>query len=656
MPALRGRPFWAALFGYVCVAVAFSWPLPAQLGSAVPGPVGGDTGVYLWNLWVFRHEILQGHFPFFTVQILSVTPPVPLTLHNYTTFANIVAFPLLPLLGTVATFNVLLIANTAAAAFAMFVLARRLTGDSGAAWVAGAVFGFSPFMSARLTEHFSLVMAAPLPVFVLLLERLRTAPSTRIAVASGIVVAWAFLSDPYYAVYCLLMAGFAITYGVVSVQARAARSVAVGWRALLDIGIICLAGLIIGIVLRGGGHFEVLGLKVSMHRLYTPVLIFTVLVATRLWMAIRPRITLMLPPVRAHVRVAAVAFLACIAFLSPVLSAMAGPLAERQFISPKILWRSSAAGMDLLAFFVPNPLNYLWGDYFRRGIERLPGGFAENVASIPWVAIGILVAAAAYARMRLPRYWVVFTAFFGLLALGPFIEIAGVATYVPTPWTLLRYVPVIGAARMPTRFTILVMFGIAMLVAFALRELRQRWRWPATATAVVAALLLFELTPAPRPVHSARVPSIYGIVKADPRPVRILQLPFGLRDGMSSFGNFSAEYQYFQTAHGKRLMGGYLSRLPRNGIDRYRQFRLMRVMLDMSAGQLITEERFNRAALTSAQTLRDLDVGYVVINKDRAPQQLQDFALQSFGLTYVASDGPHVLYKTVVTPSSPSSN
>ena len=646
MPALRGRLFWAPLVGYVCVAIAFAWPLPAQLGTAVPGPVGGDTGVYLWNLWVFRHEILQGHFPFATPQILSVTSPAPLTLHNYTTFANIVAFPLLPIFGTVATFNLLLIANTVAAAFAMFVFARRVTGDGAAAWVAGAVFGFSPFMSARLTEHFSLVMAAPLPVFALLLDRMRSAPTTGVAIVAGMVVSWAFLSEPYYAVYCLLMAGFTVVYRMVSIQPRAAPIIGAGWRALIDIGIVCLAGLIIGILLRGGGRFEVLGLKVSMHRLYTPVLVFTIFVAIRIWMAVRPRVTLMLPPIRPHVRDAAVAVLACVALLSPVLSAMATPLAERQFISPKIFWRSSAPGMDLLAFFVPNPLNRMWGEHFRRGIEGLAGGFAENVASVPWVAIGILVAAAVYARVRLPRYWIVFTAFFGLLALGPFIEIAGVSTYVPTPWTLLRYVPVIGAARMPTRFTILVMFGLAMLVAFALREIRHRARWPAGVTAAVAALLLIELVPAPRPVYSARVPAIYDIIKADPRPVRILQLPFGLRDGMNSFGNYSAEYQYFQTVHGKRLMGGYLSRLRQDAIDRYRQIRLIRVLLDMSAGQIITEERFNRAALSSAQTLRDLDVAYVVINKNRTPQQLQDFALQSFGLTYIASDGPHVLYKT----------
>ena len=40
-------------------------------------------------------------------EILALSPPVPLALHNYTTFANILAFPLIPLLGVVKTFNVL---------------------------------------------------------------------------------------------------------------------------------------------------------------------------------------------------------------------------------------------------------------------------------------------------------------------------------------------------------------------------------------------------------------------------------------------------------------------------------------------------------------------------------------------------------------------
>src|SRR4051812_4721141 len=189
-----------AILGYACIALAFAWPLPLHLSTALPGPVSGDTGVYVWNLWVFRHAIVaHREMPFFTMEILSLSPAMPLTLQNYTTLANVIAFPLLPILGIVATFNVLVMAAGVVSAYAMFLCARRLTGDTAASWVAGLAFGFCPFMSARAMEHFSLVQTAPLPIFVMLFERIHFRPSLRGAVAVGMTVACAFLCDPYYA-------------------------------------------------------------------------------------------------------------------------------------------------------------------------------------------------------------------------------------------------------------------------------------------------------------------------------------------------------------------------------------------------------------------------------------------------------------------------
>ena len=207
MPAKGIRRHAAVLLGYGCLALAFTWPLPLHPGTALLGPVSSDLGVYVWNLWVFRHEIVaHGNFPYLTGEILPLAPPVPLTLHNYTTAANIVAFFLQPLLGTPATFNLLTLASLALAGYTMFLLARRLTGDTAAAWLAGLAFGFSPFMNARAMEHFSLVQAAPIPLFILVFLRLVEKPSMSLAAVAGAVVAWAFVSDPYYAVYCALIA------------------------------------------------------------------------------------------------------------------------------------------------------------------------------------------------------------------------------------------------------------------------------------------------------------------------------------------------------------------------------------------------------------------------------------------------------------------
>ena len=60
MPASGSRHL-VALIGYLAIAVAFTWPLALHLNGAFPGDPAGDTGVYVWNLWVFRHQILAHH-------------------------------------------------------------------------------------------------------------------------------------------------------------------------------------------------------------------------------------------------------------------------------------------------------------------------------------------------------------------------------------------------------------------------------------------------------------------------------------------------------------------------------------------------------------------------------------------------------------------
>jgi hypothetical protein len=86
-------PHLAAIAGYLVVA----WPSPghwSNLSTHFTGDPGGDTGVYVWNQWVFQHEALaERRNPLTTEQILSTTGrPVDPTQHNYTLFANVTAW------------------------------------------------------------------------------------------------------------------------------------------------------------------------------------------------------------------------------------------------------------------------------------------------------------------------------------------------------------------------------------------------------------------------------------------------------------------------------------------------------------------------------------------------------------------------------------
>jgi hypothetical protein len=502
-------------------------------------------------------------------------------------------------------------------------------------------------MTARTMAHFSLVQSAALPAFALVLDRLREAPTARHATAAGAIVAWAFLCDPYYGVYCLMMAAFMGTWVALTIRQAPARTERVAVRAILDVAITCLAGLVIGIVLRGGGRFEMFGFRISMIRLYTPVLVLTVLALARIWLTLRRRhrLAYTIEPLRVHVWTAAVAALTCLILLAPALSAIAASFGEREWIAPRTWWRSSAAGVDLLAFLVPNPTSAWLGWISRDWVASQSQGFIENVAAIPWTATFAIAIALLYAGLKVSRYWALFTASFALLALGPFVHIAGWQTYIPAPWALLRYAPIIGAARMPTRFTVLVMLGAAVLLAEAVRQLRARSRRPWIPVALVGALLVVELVPAPRTLHAADVPAFCRTIAADPRPVKVIHLPFGIRDGMSSAGNFSAIAQFYQTFHEKGLVGGYVSRLPNRHMRRYRRVRLLRVLFDLSERRDVSAERMERAAESAHTDPPHLGIGYVIVHTELASPQLIAFARSALDLDLVATEGTLQLYE-----------
>jgi hypothetical protein len=248
--------------------------------------------------------------------------------------------------------------------------------------------------------------------------------------------------------------------------------------------------------------------------------------------------------------------------LAPVLYAVGRSAMDGHLVRAPVPWRSSAPGADLLAFALPNPAHPLAPEQFNTWLEARPNGYVDNVVSLSWVAIAVIILAWWRTGLRPRRFWLFVTFGFGLLALGPFVHVAGINTYIPTPWALLRYVPVIEAARMPSRFAVIVVLGLSMLFASALVTLGGRYpQYRTRMIALVGVLLAFELLPVPRTLHSAAIPAIYDVIAADPRPVRVLELPFGIRDGLSSMGDYTAASQFYQTHHHKPLIGGYLSRV-----------------------------------------------------------------------------------------------
>lgn len=310
--------------------------------------------MYVWNQWIFHQELTTGNNPMTTEKILSLsTPPVDLSQHNYTAFLNLLALPLIAPLGVIAAFNIVFLTICVLNALAMYGLARyATTATRPEAWLAGLVFAWSPLMMARTTGHYSLVAAAALPAFLWCLMKADRTRSLRDAALAGLCMAWAGLSDAYFGIYCVLIAILYLAAQVIRFTRHpGATSRHRTWP--LDLVIVCFGGLIAGLALGHGGEFALFGVPIRMRSLYTPVLIFTILVMARLLIWWRPHLQKSaFEPI--PLKAVLVAAIACAGPLSPVLYGLGTRVMDGRFVSPSIFWRSSPPGVDLLAFFTPN--------------------------------------------------------------------------------------------------------------------------------------------------------------------------------------------------------------------------------------------------------------------------------------------------------------
>jgi hypothetical protein len=395
------RALALAVAGYSALACVLTWPLPLHLRTHLLSAASGDTAVYVWNIWVFRHELIEhAHLPFSTGHVLAYTGGTDLSLHNYAPIAGLLGLPLVGPLGIIGTYNVLMLVFMALSGLGVFLLAGQLGLGAVFAWSAGALFVASPVMTARQTGHFSLVIAAALPLFLWALLRALDTERVRDAVLVGVLVAAATYSDAYYGVYCAMMGAFLIAWRFGRVEWRGASA----WRRLarfLDVTI-AVSGILIAWRVASGTTTLVLGpIAIGLQTLYTPVLLLTCAVALRAWLAWRPvwRVHDSAARLPALLRLGAMAVAACLVLLLPQLFGIARAFVTDQLPGTEIYWRSSPRGVDALAYFVPNPNHAWFGDHTRQWFmpPDEPNWYPEFVGAFSLVAFAVI---AAGARLR----------------------------------------------------------------------------------------------------------------------------------------------------------------------------------------------------------------------------------------------------------------
>ena len=164
-------------------------------------------------------------------------------------------------------------------------------------------------------------------------------------------------------------------------------------------------------------------------------------------------------------------------------------------------------------------------------------------------------------------------------------------------------------------------------------------------------LLVFELWPAPRTVYSAEISPIYDRIAADPRPVRVLVLPFGVRDGTWETGNFRPRTLFNQTRHGKALIGGYLSRVSPRRVEKMRRdYPTLDALITLSERAPIGPEVKARLDERGDRLVTQGNVGYVVIDSRFIPADRAQLVIDALKLREVQRDQHLTLYVPEANP------
>ncbi|MDE1873788.1 MAG: hypothetical protein KGI04_01560 [Candidatus Micrarchaeota archaeon] len=448
------------------------------------------------------------------------------TLHSTPYFTSYVFYPvgaslatqtLAPLAGILSApfqavslafaYNILFLLGFALAGLFTYMLAFHVTKHRAASFVAGFIFAFSPIHTIQAFGHLQYTNIEFIPLFLLLF--MLTIEHKRHTYAIGAAVAFVLLA----------------------------------FMGDIEQGLIALlmAFFVLVYMLAAKGHRQ----KVLDKR-YLMMLGETVVVALVL---------------------ASPFILGILSQLSPGALAAANAQATQQY--------NELYSPDLLSFLVPSAFNGL--------LSPLSSGFsalfapaqAERTTYIGYSVILLALVGLLYEykkdRFASTGVYLLGLVVFGMLSVGPYLQINGNVTPVPGLYLLYHQIPLFNVLREPGRFDIAFELFIAIFAAVGLVELEKKYSGQNIARylpAIFMVLLVVEYNSWPVSQSAltnmytlnATIPKAYYEIGALRSNFSVLVLPAIANYSGSQPELYPGMALYYQTAFKKPLVGGYTTR------------------------------------------------------------------------------------------------
>lgn len=587
---------------YLGLSLFFTYPLVLKFFTHIPGSGsdGSDGWFFVWNLWWMKKALLDLHTnPLYTNYILYPLG-ASLVFHPLTIFNGLISISLQSLFGLVGSNNIILILSFVLSGYGTFLLVDYIVNNKIAAFIAGIIFAFSPYKLAHVLTHFDLITGTGwISFYVLFLIKTVKEPRIKNAFLAGLFLLFTALSAYYYLVYLLMFTALYIGYIAISNRS-----------AILNVKFV--------------KKFSILATTFAVG--FSPIFYFAV---------------------------------------RDVLKGEYRPVPG---------WGAGEVYVaDLLGFITPSVQHPLFGKLAAEISNKFMGHRVEWTVFVGYtVLILALFASIRYFRKKDIKFWVFSGVIFFLLSLGPTLRVLGkrwpaitlfslhgLDVGIPLPYIALHLIPFINSARIPSRFSIMMMLSLAILVgyacAFIFFRLSGAKRNPKILTVFVAglifALISFEYLAIPLPLLDASVPKIYREIAQEKEDFSILEIPLGWRDGYDIWGVEETRIQYFQTVHGKRLLGGVVGRIPNNKPLYYYTFPVIGTIPYVEGNIKSVIEALHNYIARDQKAVDTVtaffDIKYVVIHKPFIDSKVDTYVNEVFTLKKVFDSNDVRAYKIV---------
>jgi hypothetical protein len=649
----RAGTHFAALTLFALLTGWWLAPVLARSALVVPADAPGDAISFVWNAWWMRHALSSGQSLLWTSWLFAPWG-VDLTLHTHALLPSVLA-AVLSRGGSIVSATNFVVALHLFLNFAvMYALLLQMRQPAAAALIGALAFGWSPFITAHLPGHFNLIAAWVLPLAALLLFAALEGRGRIARILFGLALAGTAYIDYYMAIYAGLLVVLLVAGRSFGARLVASQRPRWQWVVLSLLAALFLAALVVAItvVATGGGVISVAGLRVSMLSARNPIAAagLLALIASALLVLPRVRPSLDQALLAADLRRLGLTFAIAGVALMPLVLAAIRLWQRGDYVSQRYLWRSAPAGIDIGTFFLGNPNGLAWGTLPDRAYAHFTINPVEQVA---WLGPGVLALCACAVWLRNDnhlRRWLAIGVIFLVWALGPYLVALGHNLPILLPATLVRYVPIVANARIPSRAIVVVYLAASVLCAIGVTALLARGR--RTLAIALSALMIVDYVPAHPPVYPLEGRPIDDVLRREPGGGAICELPLGLRDGFGERGLLDPRVLFYQTLHGRPMTGGFVARLSPAISEGYSRDPVLGTLLRLSEGKPLAGERLPSRA-DAGTMLAAHGIRFVVVNLQLSPADLVAYVGSGLPLRLIDENESHRLYALVPGDRAP---